>query len=333
MWGAAVRARELSNARGSTAPPTANDWRDEEVARQLREGGRTRSADLPNLRPEVLRLAGRRDRALGEESSEPRADGGARNDARRRARTRRLGLDPNETTPAEGCAFKLARESLDEGDDRALQTLRPPRAITRTAFSSLASSGKLPARADARFGACGPRRGRPRPEATPSRSSLSAYTPASSMVMITAAAAHGSSAPRARARDAPARRSSAPPASSPRPSRPGEDAPSPAVRRLRHRLAPPPLSSSTARARGLSARGIQVSAGGARASSVARQTEPALARSGHSDERAGRRAARARPGPRVSVGGASSRRRRRRPTNAGAHRQGRAGGADGRARD
>jgi len=156
------RARSLFQRAWEAARAADRDnerRRDEEIERQLREGGTATTADLPNLRAEVLRLVGRRDPALSEEFLKSlEADKGATEDDASTAPRERSGggHSPNESTPAEGQRLKLARELLDEGDaERAFQTAAPALArVTRDGTFFLSRlRAKLPAQADARFGA------------------------------------------------------------------------------------------------------------------------------------------------------------------------------------
>lgn len=160
LWDAEQeRARALFRGAWETARAADRDnerRRDEDEARQLRESGTATTPDIPNLRGEVLRLAGRRDRALSEEFLKSlEADRGAAEDDASKTPRERAGHTPNEATPAEGQRLKLARELFDEGDaERAFQFAAP--ALTRvtrdgTFFLSRLRT-KLPAQADARFG-------------------------------------------------------------------------------------------------------------------------------------------------------------------------------------
>ncbi|HEX7314787.1 MAG TPA: hypothetical protein VF297_12750 [Pyrinomonadaceae bacterium] len=110
---------------------------DEEIKSQLKRGGTAMTSTPPDLRREVLRLAARRERALGEEmlaqlrkAAEEAADA-ARPDA-------------GEATPSADTSQRLglAREMLEEGDTaRALQFAEP--ALVRADMQSVAFLTKL----------------------------------------------------------------------------------------------------------------------------------------------------------------------------------------------
>ena len=106
---------------------------DEEVSAQLKRGGTAMTSTPPDLRREVLRLAGRRDRALGEEMLGQLAKG-----AEERADDAEAAARPGDTSQRLG----LAREMLDEGDTaRALQFAEP--ALVRADMQSVAFLTKL----------------------------------------------------------------------------------------------------------------------------------------------------------------------------------------------
>jgi hypothetical protein len=93
--------------------------RAEERKAQLAASGVSMQGNAPALRAEVLRLAGKRDRALGEEFLTQLAQAG--DDAEPEAIP-----SPDGLTPAEGQRFSLALKLLEEGDTaRAMQFATP----------------------------------------------------------------------------------------------------------------------------------------------------------------------------------------------------------------
>lgn len=137
----------------------------EERARQMRERGHASIQLPPSLRTEVLRLAAKRDKALGEEfltkMDEARkreldnaATSNDRPDASQPSPTRRP--DPTEAPPAIAKRLRLAVQLLEDGDiERALQFADPalgsPNAASLEFLARL--RGKNAAAADERFAA------------------------------------------------------------------------------------------------------------------------------------------------------------------------------------
>ncbi|HJU56084.1 MAG TPA: hypothetical protein VJ715_15985, partial [Pyrinomonadaceae bacterium] len=122
---------------------------EEEIRRQQRESGAVAITSPPSLRNEVLRLAARRDRALGEGFLK-RID-----DARARENNP-LERNPWMSTPTDSQRFRLAMQLLQDGDvERALQyadSVLATGAVTRDAIDFLSALREKDAKAaDQRF--------------------------------------------------------------------------------------------------------------------------------------------------------------------------------------
>ena len=117
---------------------------EEEIRRQQRESGAAAFTSPPSLRNEVLRLAARRDRALGEEFLK-KID-----DARERE-SNPLERNPWMSTPTDSQRFRLATQLLQDGDvARALQYADPSLAtgaVTRDAIDFLSALREKDAKA------------------------------------------------------------------------------------------------------------------------------------------------------------------------------------------
>ncbi|HEX8686110.1 MAG TPA: hypothetical protein VF654_06395, partial [Pyrinomonadaceae bacterium] len=105
--------------------------REEDRKAQLASGGVAMQSAAPELRAEVLRLAGRRDRALGEEFLTQLAQPAEKDSAQADA-----GDLPRSISPAELQRLGLALKLLEEGDTaRAVQFAEP--ALGRASIPSL----------------------------------------------------------------------------------------------------------------------------------------------------------------------------------------------------
>ncbi|HYY41562.1 MAG TPA: hypothetical protein VE775_02445, partial [Pyrinomonadaceae bacterium] len=93
---------------------------DEDVERQRAKGGSIMIAGTPRLRPEVLRLAAKRDRALGEELlaklDEARKQDADAAQAETAAANANAGTRPNQLSDAAAHRLELARQLLESGD-------------------------------------------------------------------------------------------------------------------------------------------------------------------------------------------------------------------------
>lgn len=102
----------------------------EERERQMKEQGAFVMSGSPRVRPEVLRLAAKRDRALGEEFlaklDEARKQEADVSDATQAQPTNDAPAQPNEATAAESQRLGLAQRLLESGDvERAKQFAQP----------------------------------------------------------------------------------------------------------------------------------------------------------------------------------------------------------------
>src|SRR5215213_3684585 len=94
----------------------------EDLARQQRERGHASVQLGPSLRTEVLRLAAKRDRALGEEFLTKLDEARKKESESATSNERPAGPDPMETAAAVAKRLRLAIQLLQDGDvERALQ--------------------------------------------------------------------------------------------------------------------------------------------------------------------------------------------------------------------
>jgi hypothetical protein len=93
---------------------------EEDMERQRAKGGSIMIAGTPRLRPEVLRLAAKRDRALGEELlaklDEARKQDAEAAQAETAAANANAGTRPNQLSDAAAHRLELARQLLESGD-------------------------------------------------------------------------------------------------------------------------------------------------------------------------------------------------------------------------
>ncbi len=124
---------------------------EEDIRRQQRESGTVAITSPPSLRNEVLRLAARRDRALGEGFLKRIED-----NRERGAEVAPSGSTPWMSTPTDSQRFRLAMQLLEDGDvERALQfadRVLIAGAVTRDAIDFLSALREKDAKAaDQRF--------------------------------------------------------------------------------------------------------------------------------------------------------------------------------------
>jgi hypothetical protein len=124
---------------------------EEDIRRQQRESGTVSVTSPPSLRNEVLRLAARRDRALGEGFLK-RIEGGRE----REEEVAPAGSAPWMSTPTDSQRFRLAMQLLEDGDvERALQfadRVLIAGAVTRDAIDFLSALREKDSKAaDQRF--------------------------------------------------------------------------------------------------------------------------------------------------------------------------------------
>jgi hypothetical protein len=134
---------------------------EEDRQRQMRESGGVVIAGRPRLRPEVLRLAAKRDRVLGEELLAKLDEATKQQIEKAQSETAAAAAQPtptprraNELTPAEAQRLDLARQLLEGGDvERAKQFAAPALERVTTAGTKflVALRAAAPADADAIF--------------------------------------------------------------------------------------------------------------------------------------------------------------------------------------